>query len=126
MSAKRSHAVAKRGLLHDVRGLIEQARSAVAVTVNAGLTMLYWKIGKRINAEVLKGARAEYGERIVATLSQELSWSHFNELPPGANSGAVRRNSSAAPEIRHAVGGEFVFPGGLNSDFSWTYCRKGR
>ena len=82
MSAKRSRAVAKRGLLHDVRGPIAQTRSAVAVTVNAGLTMLYWKIGERINAEVLKGARAEYGERIVATLSQQLSWSHFNELLP--------------------------------------------
>ena len=44
----------------------------IAATVNTGLTMLYWKIGERINAEVLKGARAEYGRRIVATLSQEL------------------------------------------------------
>jgi YhcG PDDEXK nuclease domain len=33
------------GLLRDIRGLIEEARSAVAVTVNAGLTMLYWQIG---------------------------------------------------------------------------------
>ena len=73
MRAKRSHAVAKRTLLHDIRSLIEQARSAVAATVNAGLTMLYWKSGERINAEILKGARPEYRQRIVATLSQELS-----------------------------------------------------
>ena len=87
MSVKRSHAVAKRTLLHDIHGLIEQARSAVAVTVNAGLTMLYWKIGERINAEVLKGARAEYGERIVATLSQELS----REYGQGFNYSALTR-----------------------------------
>jgi hypothetical protein len=61
-------------LLHDVRRLIEEARSAVAITVNAGLTMLYWQIGKRINREILKGEqRADYGEQILATLSQELT-----------------------------------------------------
>lgn len=52
--------------------MIEEARSAVAVTVNAGLTILYWQIGKRINEEILRGERAEYGEEIVATLSRQL------------------------------------------------------
>ena len=62
----------KRELLKDIRLLIEEARSGVAVTVNAGLTMLYWQIGKRINEEILKGKRAGYGEEIVAALSQQL------------------------------------------------------
>jgi len=61
------------GLLRDIRQLIEDTRSAVAVTVNAGLTLLYWHIGRRINDEVLKGDRAEYGKQIIATLSQELA-----------------------------------------------------
>ncbi len=60
------------GLLQDIRGLIEEARSAVAVTVNAGLTMLYWRIGQRIRQEILAEARAEYGSLIVATLSRQL------------------------------------------------------
>lgn len=61
-------------LLHDIRRLIQEARSAVAVTVNAGLTMLYWQIGKRIDREILKGEqRADYGGEILATLSQELT-----------------------------------------------------
>jgi len=42
-------------LLHDIRRLIEETRSTVAVTVNSALTMLYWQVGKRINEEVLKG-----------------------------------------------------------------------
>ena len=45
-------------LLADIRGMIEEARAAVAATVNAGLTLLYWRIGQRINDEVLQGARA--------------------------------------------------------------------
>ena len=61
------------GLVADVRDMIEQTRSGVAHTVNAGMTYLYWRIGKRIQMEVLKHARAEYGKGILATLSQELS-----------------------------------------------------
>jgi len=60
-------------LLADVRRLIEEARRQTAVAVNAGLTLLYWRIGDRIRREVLKGRRAGYGERILATLSQELT-----------------------------------------------------
>jgi predicted nuclease of restriction endonuclease-like (RecB) superfamily len=60
------------GLLQDIRGLIEEARSAVAVTVNAGLTMLHWQIGRRIRQEVLQETRAEYGAQIVATVSRQL------------------------------------------------------
>lgn len=40
-------------LLGDIRRMIEDARSAVATAVNAGLTMLYWHIGKRIREDVL-------------------------------------------------------------------------
>lgn len=115
MSAKRSRAVAKRTLLHDVRGLIEQARSAVAVTVNAGLTMLYWKIGERINAEVLKGARAEYGERIVATLSQELS----REYGQGFNYSALTRMCRFA-----AVFAEFKIVATLSQQLSWSHFNE--
>ncbi len=60
-------------LVADIRGLIEEARAAVVAAVNAELTMLYWRIGRRIQEESLKGERAEYGEEILATLSQELT-----------------------------------------------------
>jgi len=72
MSPKRSHIAIKRTLLKDVRGLIEETRSIVAAAVNVGLTMLNWRIGKRINEEILKGERAGYGEEIVSTLSRQL------------------------------------------------------
>ena len=55
MKAKRTRVVVKPSLLSDISRMIEEARSAVAVTVNAGLTILYWQIGKRINEEILKG-----------------------------------------------------------------------
>jgi predicted nuclease of restriction endonuclease-like (RecB) superfamily len=110
--AKRPTVVAKRALLSDVRGLIEQARSAVAATVNAGLTMLYWKIGERINAEILKGARAEYGERIVATLSQQLS----DEYGQGFNYSALTRMSRFAVAFPN-----FKIVATLSQQLSWSH-----
>ena len=59
-------------LVDDLRQIINQARNRVAVNVNAELTLMYWHIGERINREVLGHKRAEYGKRIVATLSQQL------------------------------------------------------
>jgi len=56
-------------LLADVRQLIDSARQRVASTVNAELTQLYWQKGSRVNAELLKGQRAEYGKQVVAKLS---------------------------------------------------------
>jgi len=60
-------------LLADVRQLIDSARQRVASTVNAELTQLYWQIGSRVNAELLKGQRAEYGKQVVTELAQQLT-----------------------------------------------------
>ena len=59
-------------LVDDLRQIINQTRSRVAVNVNAELTLMYWYIGERINREVLGNERAEYGKQIVATVSQQL------------------------------------------------------
>lgn len=57
----------------EIRQLIEETRKSVAVAVNAGLTMLYWEVGRRINEEVLNHQRAEYGKQIIAELSEQLT-----------------------------------------------------
>ncbi|MDP2643913.1 MAG: PDDEXK nuclease domain-containing protein [Desulfobacterales bacterium] len=65
-------------LLGDLRKMIEEARAAVAATVNAGLTMLYWRVGGRVGQAILKGERAEYGEEIVSTVSRQLEMEYGN------------------------------------------------
>ena len=57
-------------LLSDLRTLIEETRSTVATTVNTALTRM------------IKFSEAFPNSQIVATLSQQLSWSHFRELLP--------------------------------------------
>ena len=65
--------VVAKNLIDDIRPMIDEARTTVAATVNTGLTLLHWNIGKRINEEILDGSRARYGKQILATLSQELA-----------------------------------------------------
>lgn len=60
------------GVVSDVRSMIVETRKGVSRVVNAGMTLLYWRIGRRIQSEVLENERAEYGEEIVATLSRQL------------------------------------------------------
>lgn len=64
---------AENNIVTDIRTIIEQSRLQVAATVNAGMTLMYWHIGERINREVLGGVRAAYGKQIVATISQKLT-----------------------------------------------------
>jgi predicted nuclease of restriction endonuclease-like (RecB) superfamily len=68
----RSMPSGSRGLLRDVRELILAARSQVAQSVNASLTMLYWQVGIRIRREILQGKRARYGEKVVAAVATRL------------------------------------------------------
>ena len=59
-------------LLADVRGLILTAREQVARTVDSGLVVLYWHVGRRVREDVLRFERAEYGAQIVSALGRQL------------------------------------------------------
>ncbi len=67
-------------LLEDLRHLIDQTRKSVATTINMGLTMAYWHVGNRISKETLQDERAEYGQKIVATVSRELAREYGNSF----------------------------------------------
>ena len=67
---------APTGLLGDIRQLIQDAQRTAALAVNMSLTMLYWRVGKRIREDTLSSRRAGYGEEIVATLSRQLMAEH--------------------------------------------------
>ena len=46
------------------------------MVVNQEMTLLYWHIGRIINNFLLRNKRADYGETIIATLSQQLSMAY--------------------------------------------------
>ncbi|MCL2417432.1 MAG: PDDEXK nuclease domain-containing protein [Bacteroidales bacterium] len=59
-------------LFNDLSKLIEQSKQFVVIQANSVMTMLFWNVGKRINEDVLQNKRADYGKRIVPTLSAQL------------------------------------------------------
>lgn len=59
-------------LFGELSQLIEQSQQQVVSYANSTLTLLFWQVGKRINEEVLKNQRAEYGKQIVPTVSAQL------------------------------------------------------
>lgn len=60
-------------LYSDVCHIIEGSRQRLATTINAEICLMHWQIGKRIKEDVLYNQRAEYGKRIVKSLSIQLT-----------------------------------------------------
>ena len=56
-----------------IESIIEKARKKVAVFLNAETTLLYWQVGNYINQQLVSEGRTEYGAKIIATLSQQLT-----------------------------------------------------
>lgn len=100
-------------ILEDIRSLIEQTRQKVAATVNAGMTLMYWHIGERINREVLGGERAAYGKQIVATLSRQLTKEYGGSQFSLRNLRRMMQFSQAFPDI------QIVTP--VVSQLSWSH-----
>ena len=69
-----------QSLLTGIRDLILSARRQVAQAINAGLTMLYWEIGRRIRQDILEENRAAYGEEIVSALRGQLGWTPIEDM----------------------------------------------
>lgn len=77
--------VATDALFQELSALIDKSRQQLASIVNNTVSVLFWHIGGRIRTHVLQNKRAEYGKQIIATLSRQLSWSHFLVLLPIKN-----------------------------------------
>jgi hypothetical protein len=87
----------EQSLLAEISQMIELGRNAIAAQANSAAIVTFWQVGKRVNDVVLQNSRAEYGKQIVATLSTQLSWSHFIELLPlGTNDARLYYAKDAA------------------------------
>ena len=60
-------------LVHDACIIIEQAQKSAYLAINETLIKRNWLLGMRIQNEVLKEQRAEYGEQIIKSLAKSLT-----------------------------------------------------
>ncbi|MBD5184270.1 MAG: DUF1016 domain-containing protein [Bacteroidales bacterium] len=100
-------------IVSDIRVLIEQSRQQVAAAVNAGMTLMYWHIGERINREVLGGERAAYGKQMVATISQQLTAEYGGSQFSVKNLNRMRLFAERFPDLSIWTS--------LMSKLSWTH-----
>ena len=100
-------------LIDDIRLIINQARSRVAVNVNSELTLMYWHIGERINRELLDNKRAAYGKQIVAQVARQLQSEYGEKGFDEKNIRRMMQFASLFPDI------QIVAP--LVRQLSWTH-----
>ena len=60
-------------LVDDSCAIIEQAQAVAYKAVNEILIKRNWLLGMRIRLEVLKDKRAEYGEKVITNLANQLT-----------------------------------------------------
>jgi predicted nuclease of restriction endonuclease-like (RecB) superfamily len=102
-------------LFNEINQLIKHSKEQVAIAVNSAITVLYWKIGKRINEEILNFERAGYGEQIVQTLSAQLK----SEYGRGWGEKHLRH----CLRIAETISDEKIFYA-LSRELSWTHLRS--
>jgi hypothetical protein len=102
-------------LVSSISRLIEESRARTAVTVNAEITLLYWNVGKYIKEDILKNNRADYGQKIIASISQKLTASYGKGW--------------SEKHLRHCLHIVEIFPDEqilytLCRELSWTYIHS--
>ena len=70
--SKKIAAIGNTNLFTEIKVLINSAKQKVAVEVNSTMSARHWEIGNKINQDLLKDQRAEYGKQVVANLSKQL------------------------------------------------------
>ena len=66
-------------LFTNVAQIIEKRKFNIISTANNQIVLMFWEIGKYINTVILGVERAEYGKKIVSTLSTQLQQKYGNE-----------------------------------------------
>ncbi|MBQ3700206.1 MAG: DUF1016 family protein [Prevotella sp.] len=94
-------------LYQDACQIIEQAQKLAYRQVNETLIKRNWLLGLRINMDVLKTQRAEYGEQIVKTLARSLTL-RYGEGFTKTNLYNYIGFYQKWPEIFHAVSGKSI------------------
>ncbi|MFH1513089.1 MAG: PDDEXK nuclease domain-containing protein [Bacillota bacterium] len=67
-------------LFERVAAIIEKRKTRAGIFANCEVTLMYWEIGRFVNNVVLGDKRAEYGKKILATLSRQLTEKYGNSF----------------------------------------------
>lgn len=106
----------------------------MAVQVNQTMTLVYWRVGKRINEDVLQHERAAYGKAVIPSLSDQLV-ARFGRSFTARNLRRMMQFAEVFPDQEIVTtlssqlrGGEVLNPIGVdlawNTEYFSHYLRK--
>ena len=101
-----------KGIFKDIVSIIEKTKHQIAIQANSALTVMFWQIGERIRKEILENKRAEYGKKIIVTLSRELV-SRFGNNFEEKNLRRMMQFAEKFPDIEKVVT--------LSRHLSWSH-----
>ena len=104
----------KSDLAGSVKQLIEESRINIALAVNSEITLLHYRVGQKINQEILRDGRAEYGRQVLRELSAKLVVDYGEGW--------------SSKHLRHCVKFATIFSdesivSALRRQFSWTHLK---
>jgi hypothetical protein len=102
-------------LFSNIAQIIEKRKFNVISAANSQIVLIFWEIGKYINSVILGMERAEYGKRIVATLSQQLTEKY----------GRIFEKTNLTRMIQFATQfPDFEKVSTLSTQLSWSHIRE--
>ena len=102
-------------LFSNVAQIIEKRKFNAMSVANSQIVLMFWEIGAYINSVILGMERAEYGKKIVVTLSRQLIAKYGKEYYERN----VRRMMQFATQFPNI---EIVYS--LGTQLSWTHIRQ--
>lgn len=110
-----SELIENKNLVVELKSLIASTKEQVAISVNSSLTLMYWQIGFKINEDILKNSRAEYGKEILQTVSAKLT-EEFGQ-------GFSKRNLADMIKFSQ-VFDDFGIVSTLSRQLSWSHFKE--
>ncbi|MDR1000917.1 MAG: PDDEXK nuclease domain-containing protein [Clostridiales bacterium] len=99
-------------LFDEISTMIEQSKRAIYAQANHETVLLFWRIGQRVNNEVLQNKRADYGKQIVVSLSRQLTEKYGRSFEIRN----LRRMTQFAEQFS-----DFEIVSALPTQLSWTH-----
>jgi predicted nuclease of restriction endonuclease-like (RecB) superfamily len=94
--------------------MIDVSRHTVAEAVSSEMSALYWDMGNRINHEILKNERAEYGQKVLPKISEQLTLEYGSGW--------------SVPQLRHCIRFATVYPREIAStlwkQLNWSQIKE--
>jgi len=101
--------------ISEIKQILREARAKTYTAINSAMVEAYWLIGKRIVEEEQQGKnRAEYGQEIIKTLSEELQ----NEFGKGFSERCLREHRQFYLTFKDIEFGAHCAP-----NLSWSHFR---